>query len=115
MRASIVDRYFLALMTFVFGWAFFWIPACWVKRGDFANGDTVISRATNPTGFWSWVIPLWSVGLLLMALGVWIAVAYYRKPADKIPRIIGVRFIIWLAAAWFVFAFFGLVVQFLRA
>jgi hypothetical protein len=109
------DRYFLPLMMFVFGWAFVWIPAVWVKRGDFANGDTIISRAEDPTTFWSWVTPLWSLGALLMALGILLGVRYFRMPSEKVPKPKGSRVFLWIAALWFIFAFFGLIVQFLKS
>jgi hypothetical protein len=35
----LLDRYLLPLIVFDFGWAFLWITAAWVKRGNFPNGD----------------------------------------------------------------------------
>jgi hypothetical protein len=108
-------RYVLPLMVFVFGWAALWIPAVWVKRGSFANGDSVISRATSPVAFWSWIIPSWFIGGVLMLFGLYLAHRIARWPQPQNPAWIGPRFLLWLTIFWFVFAFFGLVVQFVRA
>jgi hypothetical protein len=114
MRSSILDRYFLALMTFVFGWAFFWIPAVWVKRGDFRSGSQLISRVYDPRVFWCWVVSLWVIAAFLMLVGIFLAVRGFRLPAGGVTRATGPRPFLWFAAAWFVFMLFAFVVQFMR-